>query len=319
MPKLSIDYSMDQDTMVYALYSEGFRVGGINRANRRALWDRTLWGQEWDPDTLKNFEIGYRSRWADSTVQVNVTAFYMDWKDFQHEVVDPSVGDCVYPEEEPTCSPPPGETRPPQTDPNVPWHASNSLTLPWLSIAGNVGDAHSAGITGEVDWIPSERWRIGANAMWLEAEIDSVSSGPEAGIEPGRQLPSTPELQAAAWATYTWPVNFISGGELFLRGQVSYMGETETNLVAFGLDTTDPNFINHSYTIADLRLGLIAADGSWQIDLYVNNVTDERAEIDQGCKFCYQWGRSGEYEHWQQVYTNRPREFGIRFYARWGE
>ena len=71
-------------------------MGGINRANRKADWTRTLWGQEWDPDKLKNYEMGLKSRWADNTVQLNLTYFYMDWEDFQHEVVDPSVGDCVH-------------------------------------------------------------------------------------------------------------------------------------------------------------------------------------------------------------------------------
>ena len=69
-PKLSIDYSIDDDTMVYGLYSEGFRVGGINRASRGTVWSRTLWGQEWEPDNLKNYEFGYRSRWADDTVSI---------------------------------------------------------------------------------------------------------------------------------------------------------------------------------------------------------------------------------------------------------
>ena len=317
MPKLSIDYSIDQDKMVYGLYSEGFRVGGINRANRRAVWSRTLWGQAWEPDNLKNYEIGYRSRWADNTVQFNVTAFYMDWEDFQHEVVDPSVGECVFPEEEPTCRPPPGETRPPPSDPDLPWHASNSLSLPWVSIVGNVGDAHNFGITGEVDWVPSDRWRVGANALWLEAEIDSTTSGPDAGIAPGQRLPNFPEFQGAAWATYTWPVEFIQGGDMFLRGQVSYTGDTETRLVPANFAATNPSFTNDSYTIADLRLGLISGDGAWQIDLFVDNLTDERAQLDQGCTYCWQWGRTGEYEHWHQVYTNRPREYGVRFTYHW--
>jgi outer membrane receptor protein involved in Fe transport len=319
MPKVSIDYSPNDRSMVYSLYSEGFRVGGINRANRSAVWSRTLWGQEWTPDSLKNYEVGYRSRWADSTVQFNVTAFYMDWKDLQHEVVDPSVGECVYPDEEPTCRPPAGETRPPPTDPELPWHPSNGLTLPWLSIVGNVGDAHNAGITAELDWIPSERWQLGANAMWLEAEIDSVTSGPEAGIVKGQRLPNFPKFQGAAWATYTWPVDFVDGAEMFIRGQVSYMGDTLTQLVPADLASTNPSFTNDSYTIADLRLGLISGDGKWQVNFFVNNLTDERAQLDQGCTYCYHWGRTGEYAHGQQVFTNRPREYGLRFSYQWGE
>ncbi len=299
VPKFSLSYALDDDKMVYGTYTEGFRVGGINRANRKADWSRTLWGQEWDPDKLNNYEMGLKSRWADNTVQLNLTYFYMDWENLQHEVVDPSAGDCVIPAEEPTC---------------------DSGKLPWISIVGNVGDAHSTGVTAELDWVPADGWHVGANAQWLEAEIDSVTSGPEAGIEPGQPLPNVPEFQGALWATYTWPVQFIPGAEMFLRGQYSYTGETHTKLVPAGEDTPEPSFTNDSYGIADLRFGLVSPDGGWQVDLFVNNVTDERAQITQGHSLgAWQWGRSGEYERAHNVYTVRPREYGLRFSARWGD
>jgi outer membrane receptor protein involved in Fe transport len=311
VPKLSVDYSIDDDKMVYALYTEGYRVGGINRANRRADWSRTLWGQEWDPDRLKNYEVGLKSRWADNTVQLNLTAFYMDWKDFQHEVVDPSGGDCVYPEEEPTCRPGTGAGREDGS--------TNTQTLPWISIVGNVGDAHNAGVTAELDWVPSDQWRVGANAMWLEAELDSVTSDERAGLEPGQQLPNFPKFQGAAWATYSWPVSFAGAGEMFLRGQASYMGETTTKLVPPQFLAANPPFTNSSYTVADLRLGLISSDGDWEINLFVNNVTDERAQVNQdNAAGEWAWGRSGQYEHSHNVYTVRPREYGIRVFARFG-
>ncbi|GEM_PF-81599 len=299
VPKLSVDYHIDDQKMVYALYSEGFRVGGINRANRRADWSRTLWGQEWEPDKLKNYEIGLKSRWAQNTVQLNLTGFYMDWTDFQHEVVDPSVGECI--------------------DITDPGPCTGADSLPWISIVGNVGDAHALGVVAEINWVPADRWSIAGNAQWVEKEIDSTTSGPDAGIEKGQQLPNTPKLQASAWATYTWPANFIPGAEMFIRGQGSYVGKSHTKLVPAGLDTGNPSFTNDAYSLVDFRFGLTAPDGAWQIDVYVNNVTDERAQLTQGSNFGYQWGRTGEYDHWAQVYTVRPREFGVRFYTRWGQ
>ncbi len=112
---------------------------------------------------------------------------------------------------------------------------------------------------------------------------------------------------------------------MFLRGQYSYTGDSTTRLVpAPNLENDptsccrgNPSFTNESYAIADIRLGLISSDGGWQVDLFVSNVTDERAQIDQGNNFAYNWGRTGEYEHVQPVYTVRPREYGIRFTTRW--
>jgi outer membrane receptor protein involved in Fe transport len=159
---------------------------------------------------------------------------------------------------------------------------------------------------------------LGGNAIYVKSEIDKVTSGPEAGIEPGTSLPNTPKFQGSLWATYTWPVEFISGGEMFLRGQYSYNGKTHTRLAHAGLDTPQPSFDNDSYSLLDFRLGLIAPDGRWQIDLFVTNVTDERAQIWQGSALgAWQWGRSGEYTHAHDVFTVRPREYGVRFYTHW--
>jgi outer membrane receptor protein involved in Fe transport len=319
VPKLAVDYNIDDDKMLYGLYTEGFRVGGINRANRRAIWHRTLWGQTWEPDKLKNYEVGLKSRWADNSMQLNLAAFYMDWQDLQHEVVDPSVGSCVYPEEEPTCRPPQGTQRPPETDPRIlSWHPTASMTLPWLSIVGNVGDAHASGITADFDWAVSDRLQVGGNLIWLEKEIDSTTADPASGVVPGLKLPNTPETQGSAWATYTWPVDFLGGGEMFFRAQASYTGSTHTELVPdLNVNGRSPSFDNDSYTIADLRLGLVSGDGDWQVDLFVSNVTDERAQVDQGC-YGWAWGRTGEYDRVHCTYTVRPREFGIRLYTRWG-
>ena len=297
VPKLSISYNLDDDKMVYGLYTEGYRTGGINRANKNADWSRTLWGQAWDPDKLKNYEVGLRSRWAEGTVQMNVTGFYMDWEEMQHEVVDPSSGDCVIPAEEPTC---------------------DSGQLPWISIVGNVGDAHSTGIEAELDWVPSDRWQVGANAIWLQAEIDGTSSDERSGIVKGQELPNFPEFQGAMWATYTWPAQFLPGAEMFIRAQSSFSGKTRSRLVPSS-SIYNPSFTNDSYTITSLRAGLVAADGNWQIDLFVNNIADERAQVQQGNSTGeYAWGRSGEYEHSHNVWTVRPREYGIRFTTRWG-
>ncbi len=305
VPKFSLAYDLSDNKMVYGTYTEGYRTGGVNRANNKADWSRTLWPQIWEPDKLKNYEMGLKSRWADDTVQLNLTYFYMDWENFQHEVVDPSSGTCLIPAEEadsPSCG---------------------SGKLPWISIVGNVGDAHSTGITAELDWVPGDGWQVGANAQWLEAEIDSISiepTGDDHGIRAGQKLPNIPEFQGALWATYSWPVEFIAGAEMFFRGQYSFTGETHTRLDLDDEDTPLPTFYNDSYGIADLRFGLVSPDSGWQIDVFINNVTDERAQLYQGASLgAWAWGRTGEYEHGHNVYTNRPREYGIRFSTKWGD
>ena len=304
VPKVSLSWNVSDDKMMYATYTEGYRTGGVNRSNSKADWTITLFPQTWAPDLLANYEIGTKTRWADNTVQLNASFFYMDWEDFQTEVVDPTSNKCVDPAQagnEPICG--------------------GGAVQTWLKIVGNAGDAHVSGVQAELAWVPAEGWDVGANVQWLEAEIDNAPTEAQraSGIQKGQQLPNVPDLQGAAWATYTWPVQFIQGGEMFLRGQYSYVGDTVTKLVPSSQATSNyPSFTNDAYSIADVRLGLISPDGGWQIDLFVNNITDERAEVFQGGGGEWQWSNS-EYDHFARTYTNRPREYGLRFSSQWGD
>jgi len=247
---------------------------------------------------MGNFEVGYKSRLANNTLQLNLTAFHQKWENFQHETVDPSVGDCI--------------------DPNT-TTCGTADQLPWISMVGNVGDAHMTGVVAEVDWVASEQWQVGGNVQWIEAEIDSVPEG-EHGIEAGQKMPSVPEIQGALWSTYSWPVEFITGAEMYFRGDFTFMGETGTDLVPSPMDSGNPSFTNDSYSLLGLRMGLKSVEDGWSIDLFVNNVTDERAQLTQGASTgAWAWSRTDEYDHGHNVYTVRPREYGIRFSTQWGK
>jgi hypothetical protein len=76
---------------------------------------------------------------------------------------------------------------------------------------------------------------------------------------------------------------------------------------------------NPSYTIGDIRAGIIGED--WQVDVFVNNVTDERATYTTQTG-TFEWNAAatvdGRARH-QTFYTNRPTEIGIRYMKRWGD
>ncbi len=61
--------------MLYATWSEGFRPGGINRRG-------TL--PPYEADFLTNYEIGFKTTWADNRVRFNGAIFQDDWDDFQY-------------------------------------------------------------------------------------------------------------------------------------------------------------------------------------------------------------------------------------------
>ncbi|VAW02465.1 TonB-dependent receptor [hydrothermal vent metagenome] len=75
-PKFGLDYKVNDDVMVYASASRGFKSGGFNgRLTNRA--------QSFDPETLWSYEAGFKSTLADRRVRLNMAAFYNDYKNFQ--------------------------------------------------------------------------------------------------------------------------------------------------------------------------------------------------------------------------------------------
>jgi hypothetical protein len=70
--------------------------------------------------------------------------------------------------------------------------------------------------------------------------------------------------------------------------------------------------------IGDLRFSIDADD--WGVDLFVNNLTDERAVYTTQTG-TFEWGAAQLAEgraHHQSLYTARPREAGVRFWKGWG-
>jgi len=81
--KFGLSYTLDDNKMIYALYSEGFRLGGSN--NPKAVRVNFV-PAVYDPDVLNNYEMGIKSEWFENRLQLNATVFYMEWVDIQLNV-----------------------------------------------------------------------------------------------------------------------------------------------------------------------------------------------------------------------------------------
>lgn len=78
-PKLGIDYRPNQDLMLYASWSRGYRSGGFN-GRGLTPFSATL---PYDPETVDAWEIGLKSEFFDRMLTLNLAAFYSDYKDIQ--------------------------------------------------------------------------------------------------------------------------------------------------------------------------------------------------------------------------------------------
>ncbi len=265
--KASVRYRFDDRRMAYLLYSEGFRNGGENIVRSGAVLPR-----EFDPDKLKNYELGFKSRWLDSRLQANLSLFHMVWNDFQTELSDPG-----------------------------PLFATMVV---------NAGDAEINGAEIDVSFSPFDALDLGFNASFLDAQLteDLVLPPDAGGFEAvlaldGARLPISPELKYSAYAQYTSPRELF-GGHVFARLQYSYNGDALNDLECNAPDCA-PHQVMASYSIADAKIGIEGANGDWEVSLFVDNLTDERAEL---YKFEVPPGA---------ITVNRPREYGVRFMKKW--
>lgn len=296
VPKVSLAYHVNDDTMVYALYTEGVRQGGLNRVRGEPKF-----GNSFDSDIMANHELGYRSTFANGRGRLNLTAYHMAWEDYQLRALDPSFVVC-----------PSGDTNE---------KIAGVCGQPWQTLIQNLGEAHITGFNIMLDYAPNEKWVLGMNYEIMEAETDTnhdLDDSGEFDITKGLRLPITPAYKASAWAEYNQPTTWFGAEELFVRLQWSFTGDSVNTLQFRDENTANPQFTNPAYNIGDLRVGIIGED--WQVDLFVNNVTDTRGTYnDSPSPGDYGSGSIAEGRaHSRALFTNRPRELGVRFMKRWG-
>ena len=79
--KGNLEYRINDDTMIYATWSEGFRAGGVNRARVEDI-------PKYDPDFVTNYEFGWKMTLADGAVRFNGAVYVIDWDNFQFGFLD---------------------------------------------------------------------------------------------------------------------------------------------------------------------------------------------------------------------------------------
>ncbi|MDR7101138.1 TonB-dependent receptor domain-containing protein [Croceicoccus sp. BE223] len=82
-PRLTVDYHVTPDIMVYASAAKGLRAGGFNTQNPVSTTGILLDEVSYDEETNWTYEVGFKSELLDRRLQLNAAAFYTDWKNAQ--------------------------------------------------------------------------------------------------------------------------------------------------------------------------------------------------------------------------------------------
>jgi iron complex outermembrane recepter protein len=242
--KLNFTYKLDSDRLLYATYSEGFRVGGSNPLKPASLLPR-----DYKSDDLKNYEVGLKSEWLNHRLRLNVSAYQMTWDNFAVQVEDPQ--------------------------PAV--FQLGFVNLPSAEIKGVEAELavtfnEQWQIDGSLSY--NDAKTDGASTLSVTNDVGDTF---EFAVRDGARLPLTPELQASVGIEFR-PPGMLLNAQPYVRFDYSYVGDSKNSLEGIeSVVSGNPVQTQDSYTIGNLRLGLEA--DHWSGSIYADNVWDERANL----------------------------------------
>ncbi|MGB2315323.1 MAG: TonB-dependent receptor domain-containing protein, partial [Porticoccaceae bacterium] len=301
--KVSLDYQLTDDIMLYSVYSEGYRPATQNRnAGRLAARQTGVYEGYVVPavavtDTLENIEFGMKGTFLDGTLRLNATYYQAEIENLQVSRFDPS-------------------------------------NVAFLVFMENVGDAESSGIDADFQWAATDQLTISGAFSILDTEITKVTDQLQGVAVPvGSDLPLAADFSGNLRARYDFTMDSI-GADAFVSASLTYRGETlagivgsaafmdDTGKLAYGAESgierqneggtfgtvNDSNdalplnsrFVNDAATTLNASMGL--SKDNWNAEFFINNITSEEGAMTE---------TAGKFTAEQSIM--RPRTMGLRF------
>jgi iron complex outermembrane recepter protein len=267
--RVNLTWQINDTKMVYATWSEGYRPGGINRRS-------TL--PPYQSDFLTNYELGWKTSWADNKLVFNGALFREEWDDFQFSYL-----------------------------------GQNGLTE-----IRNANAARIDGLELDLAWAATYNLQINAGFAWYDAKLTRdycVATDAQGNLDPecflpvddapdrafgGTRLPVTAKFKGNVNARYTFD---WQGGEAYWQASVAHQGDRTNDLreaqsAVFGK--------LGAYTLTDLSAGW--RKDSWSVDVFLKNAFNTRGEL---ARFSECAALTCGFESYT-VFA-QPRTLGVRF------
>ena len=202
-PKIAVDYQLNDETLVYASISRGFKSGGFGAAPSRQEDLAPL-----EPELSTNYEIGLKADLLENTLRLNATAFYSDIEDLQFQRFGTPLGA------------PDGTFGVFQTQ--------------------NAGNAEVAGLELEWTWLLTDSLSFSGTYSYLDSEYKDFifvdQTGNSRSVD-GQELTRTPENKLALSLDHVYA---LSGGQIKSRIDYRYTDDQRGDLASD--PTMQPSF-----------------------------------------------------------------------------
>ena len=236
-PKVSLDYKLNEDTLLYGLFSRGFKSGGYNI--RASVLPNSQ--EPYDDEQVDSLEIGSKMSFLEQRMFVNVAYFHNKYKDIQLSVFT-------------SCS------------------VGGVSTF--CADFTNAGKGTVSCAELEVQFLPSENWSISGNIATLDAEFDEYIFK-ATNIADQQEFTNAPDLSGALNVEYIQVLP--SGGSLSYRVSYSAQSEVTatTEIVRDPVTAVRTNPIQQAgYGLLSAGVQW-KTEQAWTVSLQASNINDK--------------------------------------------
>ena len=188
--KFNANYQIDDDKMVYATYSEGYRPGGVNRARVPGI-------PKYQTDYVTNYELGWKTTLLEGKARFNGSIYVVDWDDFQYGFLDFTISNL-------TIIGNVGQARSKGAEFDLTYQVDQDFTL---SVAGSYNDSKLK------------------DPYYRNSDERQAGGAPRAPI--GQEMPFVPKLQMTAIARKSFE---LEGVPAFAQVALSHTGGSWSDL-----------------------------------------------------------------------------------------
>ncbi len=270
-PKVSLQYQLNEDAMLYSSFTRGFRSGGFSfraGAGELAVRDAQIAAGVEDPlrptfydrERIDSLEIGIKSDWWDNRMRLNVTGYYNWWDGIQRNLQE-----------------------------GVPGNITQRTA--------NVDDSHVYGVEVEINAIAGLDMLVDGDMLRLDGAFAFAESGYDSDdyviLDPDTLTVATdltkqefgaPHNTAFFAATYEHPVG---GAGATLSWRASYWWKDSN----FTEGVRRENGLNEyeEWNEVDAQIQYTSADGNWFVKVFGKNLTYDKGYVAR-VPFAATWG-----------------------------
>jgi outer membrane receptor protein involved in Fe transport len=236
--KAGLNYKASDSLLLYASFGQGFRDGGINSGLGASCLNKGA-PVYYKPDTLNNFEVGWKSTDLDGRMRWNGALYYMPWKNYQTAVFD--------------------------------------LDICPSQFNANLGGARIYGAESNVDYKVTENISLQASGSYNDSHlISNTYYNANYVVTPGERLPYVPYFNYSANIRYERPIdNRLKG---YAQYDIAHKGDMWSDLRVVDRHGFGRS-LQPAYEISNLRVGVASSDQHWQAEAYARNLFNTNAVI----------------------------------------